>query len=96
MIIRVRRRLLQAARDLRESGTLPPGVDEPGMYRQRSGWAMVPKEADFWEYLRPQREAFQKVELHTVDGVLTANGTNGAVNGTNGAVHAPALEKQPV
>ena len=58
MIIRVRRRLLNAARELREKGTIPPGVDQPELYRQRSGWAMVPKDADFWDYLRPQREAF--------------------------------------
>jgi len=63
MIIRVRRRLLQAAKALREQGVTPPGVDNPRIYRQRSGWALVPKEADWWEYLRPQREAFQQVEL---------------------------------
>jgi phthalate 4,5-dioxygenase len=63
MIIRVRRKLLQAARDLRENGTVPPGVDNPGMYRQRSGWALVPKDTDFWEYLRPLREAFQEVQV---------------------------------
>jgi len=88
MIIRVRRRLLSAARELREHGTIPPGVDNPGLYRQRSGWAMVPTEADFWEYLRPLREAFQQVELHTVDGQVTTNGVNG--------VHAPQREKLSV
>ncbi|MBV9132633.1 MAG: hypothetical protein JO318_08030 [Chloroflexi bacterium] len=61
MIIRVRRRLLNAARELRENGTIPPGVDKPELYRQRSGWALVPKDQDFWEYLRPRREAFQTV-----------------------------------
>ena len=65
MIIRVRRRLLDAAKALREHGTVPPGVDSPGIYRQRSGWALVPTEADFWEYLRPMREAFQEVEVPT-------------------------------
>jgi phenylpropionate dioxygenase-like ring-hydroxylating dioxygenase large terminal subunit len=85
MIIRVRRRLLNAAKELREHGTIPPGVDQPEMYRQRSGWAMVPKDQDFWEYLRPQREAFQKVH------------TNGKV-ATNGRVVAaePRAEKQTV
>jgi hypothetical protein len=63
MIIRVRRRLLDAAKALRENGTVPPGVDNPRIYRQRSGWAMVPKDADFWDYLRPQREAFQHQEV---------------------------------
>jgi phthalate 4,5-dioxygenase oxygenase subunit len=63
MIIRVRQRLLQAARALRDQGTIPPGVDEPHLYRQRSGWAMVPKGVDFWDYLAPQREAFQRVAV---------------------------------
>ncbi|MCL2396362.1 MAG: Rieske 2Fe-2S domain-containing protein [Acidimicrobiaceae bacterium] len=62
MIIRVRRALLNAAHALREQGTIPPGVEEPGMYRQRSGWSMVPRGQDFWEYLRPRREAFQAVD----------------------------------
>jgi nitrite reductase/ring-hydroxylating ferredoxin subunit len=63
MIIRVRRQLIQAAKDLREKGTVPPGVDNPGVYRQRSGWALVPEEQDFWEVLRPLREAFQNEEI---------------------------------
>jgi nitrite reductase/ring-hydroxylating ferredoxin subunit len=88
MIIRVRRRLLTAAKELRERGTVPPGVDEPEMYRQRSGWAMVPKDQDFWEYLRPQREAFQAIHLNRT------NGTNGKV-ATDGAVTVAAeAEKQ--
>jgi phenylpropionate dioxygenase-like ring-hydroxylating dioxygenase large terminal subunit len=63
MVIRVRRRLLAAAKALRENGIVPPGVDEPGMYRQRSGWALVPEDKDFWEELRPLREAFQREDL---------------------------------
>jgi hypothetical protein len=60
-------------------------VDQPEMYRQRSGWAMVPKDQDFWEYLRPQREAAQKP--HTNGKVAT--------NGHVVAAEAPA-EKQTV
>jgi hypothetical protein len=63
MVIRVRRRLLAAAKALRENGVVPPGVDEPRMYRQRSGWALVPEDKDFWEELRPLREAFQREDL---------------------------------
>jgi hypothetical protein len=63
MIIRVRRRLLEAAKALRVQGIVPPGVDNPRLYRQRSGWALVPKDADFWEYLQPQREAFQEAKV---------------------------------
>jgi phthalate 4,5-dioxygenase oxygenase subunit len=81
MIIRVRRRLLATARALREHGTIPPGVDQPEVYRQRSGWALVPNDADFWEYLRPLREGFKAPAAPT---------RNGAV------LPAPEREKQPV
>lgn len=77
MIVRVRRALLRAARELREDGTTPPGVDDPRMYRQRSGWAMVPKDEDFWEYLRPLREGFKDVDATTLstDPHVTQNST---------------------
>jgi hypothetical protein len=47
------------------------------------------KGQDFWDYLRPQREAFQQVHV---------NGTNGKV-ASNGAVTVAAeadLEKQRI
>ncbi len=37
MVIRTRRRAIAAARALREHGVLPPGVDDPTMYKVRSG-----------------------------------------------------------
>ena len=38
MVARTRRRLLRAARALSKDGTVPPGVDEPGIYTAvRSG-----------------------------------------------------------
>jgi nitrite reductase/ring-hydroxylating ferredoxin subunit len=46
MIIRTRRRLMQAARDLR-GGMLPPAVDHPELYRQRSGGVILPRTADW-------------------------------------------------
>jgi len=95
MIIRVRRRLLTAARALRDNGTIPPGVDQPDVYRQRSGWALVPRDADFWEYLRPQREAFR-----SANGVVkdTASVVQvGEEDGQHVPVPAsPEREKQPV
>jgi phenylpropionate dioxygenase-like ring-hydroxylating dioxygenase large terminal subunit len=43
MITRTRRRLLLAARALRDKGTVPPGVDDPEVYaRARSGEAVMP------------------------------------------------------
>jgi len=96
MIIRVRRRLLAAARDLREHGTIPPGVDEPGMYRQRSGWAMVPESADFWEYLRPQREAFQNIDTSHANGTANVKGVVPVDQHIDDASIAPERVKQPV
>jgi hypothetical protein len=46
MITRTRRRLLMAARALREKGTLPPGVEDPQVYRAaRSGYFVSEGEA---------------------------------------------------
>jgi hypothetical protein len=90
MIIRVRRRLLATARALREHGTIPPGVDQPEVYRQRSGWALVPKDADFWDYLRPLREGFNNKSAGAPDAPVR-NGTLVA-----DSVPAPEREKQPV
>lgn len=47
MITRTRRRLLMAARALRDAGTVPPCVDQPDLYRRiRSGERLA--EADDW------------------------------------------------
>jgi len=62
MIIRVRRQLIDAAKALRAEGAIPPGVDNPRVYRQRSGWIVLPKEVDYWEGAKPLREAFQHTE----------------------------------
>jgi hypothetical protein len=43
MIIRTRRKLLKAARDLQQSGVVPPGVDNPAIYRSRSGSIILPR-----------------------------------------------------
>jgi hypothetical protein len=58
-IVRVRLRLLDAARALREQGVTPPAVDTPEAYLQRSGWAFLPRGQDFWEATRELREGFQ-------------------------------------
>jgi phthalate 4,5-dioxygenase len=49
MIIRTRRRLLNAVRALVEAGTAPPGVDNPQIYRRRSGSIILPRGADWLE-----------------------------------------------
>ena len=42
-IIQMRRVMLRAATALRESGTIPPGVVDPSIFRVRSGTAVLPK-----------------------------------------------------
>ena len=57
MITRTRRRLLMAARALRENAAVPPCVDQPDIFRQvRSGEAVLA--GDDW------REAYRDRLLH--------------------------------
>jgi hypothetical protein len=58
MVIRVRRRLIQAARALAEEGITPPGVDHPEVYRVRSGGCFLPEGADWLEATAELRQAF--------------------------------------
>jgi hypothetical protein len=58
MVIRTRRRLLEAARALQNDGTVPPGVDEPEVYLVRSGGVILPKDADWIEGTQHLRAAF--------------------------------------
>ena len=58
MVIRTRRRVLNAARALRDSGATPPGVDNPEVYRHRSGGVVLPRAADWLEATKGLRQAF--------------------------------------
>jgi phthalate 4,5-dioxygenase oxygenase subunit len=58
MIIRTRRRLIEAARALREQGTVPPGAEEPTVYAVRSGGAVIPKGVNWVEATAEFRKAF--------------------------------------
>jgi phenylpropionate dioxygenase-like ring-hydroxylating dioxygenase large terminal subunit len=58
MIIRVRRLLLAAARSLAEHGTVPPGVDRPEAYRQRSGGVILDDGADWVAATEHLRQAY--------------------------------------
>ena len=58
MIIRTRRRLLRAAQALRQEDTIPPGVDAPELYQQRSGGVILPRTADWLEATQELRQAF--------------------------------------
>ena len=64
MVIKTRRRLIAAAKALRDHGTTPPGVDEPRLYQVRSGGSVVlPKAADWLEGTEELRLAFARREL---------------------------------
>ena len=41
-IIRMRRLFVKYTKELRDHGTTPPGVDNPGVYRVRSGGIVLP------------------------------------------------------
>jgi len=57
MVIRTRKRLIDAAQALRDTGKVPPGVDDPGVYAVRSGGAVLPRGADWIEATRGLRRA---------------------------------------
>lgn len=57
MIIRVRRRLLEAARALREHGRPPPGAEEPELYRVRPVGKILPRGADWLAGTEAERQA---------------------------------------
>ena len=58
-----RRRLIGIAKALRDQGTVPPGVDNPEVYRQRSGEMVLPRNVDWWEEYRKLREQFNAQAL---------------------------------
>jgi hypothetical protein len=58
MVIRVRRRLMAAAMALREQGEIPPGAENPQVYRIRSGSVFLPKDADWVAATEDLRKAF--------------------------------------
>ena len=58
MVIRVRRRLIAAAKALAEHGTVPPGVDHPEVYQQRSGGVILDEDADWVAATAELRKAY--------------------------------------
>jgi phenylpropionate dioxygenase-like ring-hydroxylating dioxygenase large terminal subunit len=58
MIIRTRRRLIEAAKALQAAGTVPPAVDEPWAYAVRSGGVVLPRGVDWVEGTQELRTAF--------------------------------------
>jgi phenylpropionate dioxygenase-like ring-hydroxylating dioxygenase large terminal subunit len=66
MIVKVRNRLLAAAKALRDSGTTPPGVDQPEIYRIRSAIVNLPKEVDWQEATRETLKAYTGLPAATL------------------------------
>jgi phthalate 4,5-dioxygenase len=58
LIIRTRRRMIEAARALQEHGRVPPGVDDPSVYRQRSGGVVLPRDVNWWDATEELRGQF--------------------------------------
>jgi phenylpropionate dioxygenase-like ring-hydroxylating dioxygenase large terminal subunit len=70
LIIRTRRRMIATAKALRDHGIVPPGVDNPQVYGQRSGGVVLPRSVDWWEGTKDLRRAFVKHEgLQALIGV---------------------------
>ena len=57
MVIRTRKRLIDAAKALRDKGTVPPGVDDPEVYQQRSGGVVLPAGTNWVEATKELRKA---------------------------------------
>ena len=57
MIIRVRNRLLGAVAALEKEGTVPPGVEDPAVYRARSGGVILDEGVDWLEATEELRDA---------------------------------------
>ena len=56
MVIATRRKLIKAAKQLRESGVMPPASQDPGVYRARSCSAVLPAGVN-WKEARCPRVA---------------------------------------
>jgi nitrite reductase/ring-hydroxylating ferredoxin subunit len=57
MVIRTRKRLIDAAKALRDTGQVPPGVDDPSVYEVRSGGVVLPRGVDWVEATKELRKA---------------------------------------
>jgi hypothetical protein len=58
MVIRVRRRLIAAAKALDKNGITPPGVDQPEVYGVRSGGVFLPDGTEWLEATKDLRRSF--------------------------------------
>ncbi len=67
MIIRTRKRLIDAAKAHRDYGTLPPSVDDPTLYGVRTGGTVLPRTANWIEATAGYRTGFKEHAGLTAD-----------------------------
>jgi phthalate 4,5-dioxygenase len=72
LIIRARRRLIDAAKAFSQTGAAPAGSQRPELYRVRSGQALLPKSVGWVEATEAKRTAF--TEHADLDWELTRSG----------------------
>lgn len=48
MIIRTRKRIIDAIHAMQDGNVTPPGVDQPAVYGMRSGWLILKEGEDWW------------------------------------------------
>ena len=74
MVIYTRRALIKAAEALRDHGIIPPGVDSPEVYEQRSGGVVLPRTANVFDATAELRKAFVH---HTPEQIQASLGREG-------------------
>ncbi|HZT07243.1 MAG TPA: Rieske 2Fe-2S domain-containing protein [Chloroflexota bacterium] len=72
MMIQVRRRLINAAKALRDGGVKPPGVDDPALYRVRSATLALPKGQPWKNAVEPYLEAFTDLPVMSIEAQVAA------------------------
>jgi phenylpropionate dioxygenase-like ring-hydroxylating dioxygenase large terminal subunit len=65
MVIQVRRRLIQAARALRDGGVTPPCVDDPSLYGVRSASLVLPRDVNWYEATQDVVKAYSGLPVAT-------------------------------
>ena len=72
MIIQVRKRLINAAKALRDHGTTPPGVGQPESYRVRSATTVLPNGTDWLEAVGDKLVAFTDRPVESAEAQIRA------------------------
>ncbi len=76
MIIQVRRRLIDAAKALRDRGAKPPGVDDPEIYRVRTATVIVPKGEPWRDTAADYLKAFTNLPVLSAEAQIGGRTTS--------------------